>query len=80
MATHVGRAAHRRGQELARGRAQSAERRAEPEREVGVNTRHAGLISPAALLEDLVRVLARSAASEAHEASQTSKDEDSHEY
>jgi hypothetical protein len=57
-----------------------AERRAEPEREVGVNTRHAGLISPAALLEDLVRVLARSAASEAHEASQTSKDEDSHEY
>jgi hypothetical protein len=56
-----------------------AERRAETEREVGVDTRHAGLISPAALLEDLVRVLARSAASEAHEASQTSKDEDSHE-
>jgi hypothetical protein len=56
-----------------------AERRAEMEREVGVDTRHAGLISPAALLEDLVRVLARSAASEAHEASQTSKDEDSHE-
>lgn len=56
-----------------------AERRAKPEREVGIDTRHAGLMSPAALLEDLVRVLARSAASEAHEASQTIKDEDSYE-
>ncbi len=55
-----------------------AERRVKPEREVGIDTRHAGLISPAALLEDLVRVLARSAASEAHEASQTIKDEDSY--
>jgi len=56
-----------------------ADRRAETESEAGVDTRHAGLITPAVLLEDLVRVLARSAASEAHEASQASKDEDSHE-
>jgi hypothetical protein len=51
-----------------------AERRAQTEREVGVDTRHAGLISPASLLEDLVRVLARSAAREAFEASLTDKD------
>ena len=55
-----------------------ADRWTETESEVGVDKRHTGLVDPALLLNDLVRVLARSAACEAYEASQTKKDEDTH--
>ena len=55
-----------------------ADRRTETQSEAGVDKRHTGLIDPALLLKDLVRVLARSAACEAYEASQTKKDEGTH--
>jgi len=55
-----------------------ADRKTKTKREAGEEKRHAGRVDPALILEDLVRVLARSAACEAHEASQTKKDDAAH--
>jgi len=55
-----------------------ADRRTETERGAREDKHHAERVDPALLLEDLVRVLARSAAWEAHEASQTEKDDTTH--
>jgi hypothetical protein len=52
-----------------------ADRKTGQEGEAGVDKQHSGSNNPSLLLEDLVRLLARSAALEAFEASQNKKDD-----